>query len=140
MTRGWLLRLPAWGERCYSQWSHGAEKVGDETKMCLFMPTGVLTLLRAAIPFCRERELTGHSPDMKASTSIHPVLLLLILGHALIPSRCWKRKQSHRGSFRKKRSAFCPFKVNMEMPECTQPTSLPAQRGRSYRVQSESGD
>lgn len=86
MTREWLLRLPAWGEkmRCYSQWRHGAEKVGDETKMCLFMPTGVLTLLQAAIAFCQERELKGHSPDMKTSTAfptstLLPLALLLVL-------------------------------------------------------------
>lgn len=70
--------------RCYSQWRHGAEKVGDETKMCLFMPTGVLTLLQAAIAFCQERELKGHSPDMKTSTAfptstLLPLALLLIL-------------------------------------------------------------
>lgn len=46
--------------RCYSQWMHGAEKVGDETKMCLSMPTAVLTLLQAAIAFCQERKLKGH--------------------------------------------------------------------------------
>lgn len=55
--------------RCYSQWRHRAEKVGDKTKMCLFMPTGVLTLLRAAIAFCQDRELKGRSQDMKTSTS-----------------------------------------------------------------------
>lgn len=71
MTREWLLRLPAWGKkmRCCSRWRHGAEKVGVETKMCLFMPTGVLTLLRAAFAFCQERELKGHSQDMETSTS-----------------------------------------------------------------------
>lgn len=42
--------------------------------MCLFMPTGVLTLLQAAIAFCQERELKGHSPDMRASSSSRPGL------------------------------------------------------------------
>lgn len=51
--------------RCYSQWMQGAEKVGDKTKICLFMPTGVLTLLQAAIAFCQERELKGHPQDVK---------------------------------------------------------------------------
>lgn len=62
MTREWLLRLPAWGGkmRCYSQWMRSVEKVGDETKMCLSMPTGVLTLLQASIAFCQERKLKGH--------------------------------------------------------------------------------
>ena len=58
--------------RCYSQRRHGAEKVGERTKMCLFMPTGVLTLLQAAIAFCQERELKGHSPDVKTSTAFRP--------------------------------------------------------------------
>lgn len=40
--------------------SECAEKVGDETKMCLSMPTGVLTLLQASIAFCQERKLKGH--------------------------------------------------------------------------------
>lgn len=70
MTREWLLRFPAWGGkmRCSSRWRHSAEKVGVETKMCLFMPTGVLTLLRAAFAFCQERELKGHSQDVETST------------------------------------------------------------------------
>lgn len=65
--------------RCYSQWRHRAEKVGDETKMCLFMPTGVLTLLQAAIAFCQERELKGHSHDMETSTSFWQALQLLLV-------------------------------------------------------------
>lgn len=65
--------------RCYSQWRHRAEKVGDETKMCLFMPTGVLTLLQAAIAFCQERELKGHSRDMETSTSFWQALQLLLV-------------------------------------------------------------
>lgn len=130
--------------RCYSQWRHGAEKVGDETKMCLFMPTGVLTLLQAAIAFCQERELKGHSPNMNTCTSfrlpLHSTLtlLLLLLGqHRYLIG-------AERGTFLLRsiwtKIRLCFFKVNMEMPECTQPTSLPEQRGRSYRVQSESDE
>lgn len=109
MTREWLLRLPAWGEkmRCYSQWRHGAEKVGDETKMCLFMPTGVLTLLQAAIAFCQERELKGHSPDMKTSTAFPTstllrlaLLLVLLLGQLWYPIGAEGGNFSRWGSFR----------------------------------------
>lgn len=57
------------GMRCCRQWRHRAEKVGEETKMCLFMPTGVLTLLQAAVAFCQKRELKGHSPDTDVSVS-----------------------------------------------------------------------
>lgn len=65
----WDFQLGGKKMRCYSRWRHRAEKVGVETKMCLFMPTGVLTLLRAAFAFCQERELKGHSQDMETSTS-----------------------------------------------------------------------
>lgn len=74
--------------RCYSQWRHGAEKVGDETKMCLFMPTGVLTLLQAAIAFCQERELKGLS---QTSTLSKLTLLLLLLGQLWYPKGAEKR-------------------------------------------------
>lgn len=85
MTREWLLRFPARGGkmRCSSRWRHSAEKVGVETKMCLFMPTGVLTLLRAAFAFCQERELKGHSQDVETST---PFCLSATFCLALPPS------------------------------------------------------
>lgn len=144
MTREWLLRLPAWGKkmRCYSRWRHGAEKVGVETKMCLFMPTGVLTLLRAAFAFCQERELKGHSQDMETSTSFWLPLYSISSCSSFFEvsfNRRWKRRLPTEVQL-KKNSRFCPFKVNMEMPECTQPASLPEQRGRSCGVQSESDD
>lgn len=58
---------------------------------------------------------------------------------AVIPKRGRGEEPSHWGSF-KKQGRFCLFKVNMEMPKHIQPTSLPEQRGRSNRVQSESDD
>lgn len=83
--------------RCYSQWRHRAAKVGDKTKMCLFMPTGVLTLLRAAIAFCQDRELKGRTQDMKTSTSFRLPLYSISpsfpsFRSAVIPNRCWKRE------------------------------------------------
>lgn len=65
----WDFRLGGGGVRRYSQRRHRAEKVGEETKMCLSMPTGVLTLLRAAVAVCQNRELKGRSPDTSISSS-----------------------------------------------------------------------
>lgn len=81
--------------RCYSQGRQGAEKAGVETKMCLFMPTGVLTILQAVIAFCQERELKGHShtwrlPLLSNLHFIPSYTVLTPLRSALIPSRCWK--------------------------------------------------
>lgn len=83
---------------------------------------------------------TRHKDFHFFSTRPHPIpltLLLLLQLPYLIGAE--------RGTFplrfiQERKSRFCLFKVNMEMPECTQPTSLPEQRGRSYRVQSESDD
>lgn len=62
---------------------------------------------------------------------------------AMIPNRCRGGgtfpAEVHSGK-KNRKSRFCLFKVNMEMPECTRPTSLPEQRGRSDRVQSERDD
>lgn len=93
--------------RCCSQWKHSAEKVGEETKMCLFMPTGVLTLLRAAFAFCQERELKGHSQDVETSTpfclsstfclALPPLLLLLQPSVSSLNSHQRNRFPSHWG-------------------------------------------
>lgn len=87
--------------RCCSQWRHSAEKVGVETKMCLFMPTGVLTLLRAAFAFCQERELKGHSQDVETST---PFCLSSIFCLALPPPlRLLRLSGSSFNSYRRSR-------------------------------------
>lgn len=58
---------------------------------------------------------------------------------AMTPNRC-PRGGTFPAEVHSGKSRFCLFKVNMEMPECTRPTSLPEQRGRSDRVQSERDD
>lgn len=73
MTREWLLRLPAWGGK--NEMLQSVEAQSRESwrrdKNVSFMPTGVLTLLQAAIAFCQERELKGHSTNKDFHSLFH---------------------------------------------------------------------
>lgn len=113
MTREWLLRLPAWGGkmRCYSQWRHRAEKVGDETKMCLFMPTGVLTLLQAAIAFCQERELKGPFTKHKDFHSLFPPYPACTVSSGLLKYLWGAKRATLPLMFIQNKTRSCLFKV-----------------------------
>lgn len=68
---------------------------------------------------------TRHEDFNFFPTRLYPfalTMVLLFLGQLCHLPRCWKRKRPNEVHLEKSRS--CLFKVNMEMPECTQPTRL----------------
>lgn len=103
------------------------KNVSIHANWCPDPPPGCHCLLsgeRIKGPFTRH----GDFHFFPTSTLFHLTLLFLLLG------QLWYLIGAERGNFHwgsvKKKSSFCLFKVNMEMPECTQPTSL--RRGEGH--------